>query len=89
MVPSTKPAIEGLFFDDQGLLWVQRITSRDSTEFDVIDAGGRLIGIVASPFRPPPYFRPQFHGDRIYFIGQGEDDLPQVVRTRLVKSPAR
>lgn len=85
MVPTTKPAIESMFFDNQGHLWVRRITSRDSAEFDVIDAGGRVIGIVASPFRPT-HFRPQFRNDRIYFIGQGEDDVPQIVRTRLIKS---
>ena len=87
MVPSIQPAIEGLL--DRGRLWVQRITNRDSTEFDVVDAAGLQIAIVNSPFRPSPYFRPQFRGDRVYFIGQGEDDRPQIVRTRLVRSPAR
>lgn len=55
----------------------------------MVDAAGLQIAIVNSPFRPSPYFRPQFRGDRVYFIGQGEDDRPQIVRTRLVRSPAR
>lgn len=87
VVPTVRPAVEGIQIDDRGRLWIQRVTAASATEFDLFDQRGALVAVVECPFKPPTYFRPLFKGDRVWFIVAGEDDVPQVVRTRLVAQP--
>ena len=86
MVPTEQPAIVRLHFDDRGRLWVRRITEAGRTEFDRFDGKGRLeatITTLISPGYPAPVFR----GDRVYFVLQGPDDIPQVTRLRIDRTP--
>ncbi len=87
MVPAVRPAIESIWFDDAGRLWVQRVTAGGGAEFDVVAPDGRHLATIATAIRPISYFRPVARGDRFYFIGAGEDDVPQVIRARLVTTP--
>ena len=88
LVPTERPAIQRLVFDDQGRLWVRRLTAEEGTEFDVFDGAGTLVATIESPFAPASYLAPVFRGDRIYFIASGTDDISQVVRIRIERSPS-
>ena len=86
-VPTEQPPIVWLHFDDGGRLWVQRITALGRTEFDRFDRTGRLEATITTPVSPG-YASPVFRGDRVYFVVEGQDGVPQVVRLRIERSPS-
>ena len=81
-VPTEQPPIVRLHFDDGGRLWVQRITADGRTEFDRFDREGRLEGTITTAVSPG-YPAPVFRGDRVYFVVEGQEGVPQVVRLRI------
>ncbi len=87
VVPATKPAVQGMFFDGEGRIWIKRITPANRTEFDIFDRLGKRVAVVESPLDPSNYIRPRFRDEAIYFFVRGEDDVPQIVRSRLVPVP--
>lgn len=52
-----------------------------SPEWDVFDSQGRFLGVVTMPSRFTPTV---FRGDRVYGVWQDEQDVPYVVRLRVV-----
>lgn len=81
-VPTEQPPIVRLHFDDGGRLWVQRITADGRTEFDRFDRDGRLEATITTAVSPG-YPAPVFRGDRVYFMVEGLEGVPQVVRLRI------
>ncbi len=51
LTPDVKPILEGFFVDDEGRLWVERVTPRDSPAFyDRYSADGDYLGSVRLAF---------------------------------------
>lgn len=86
-VPTEQPPIVRLHFDDGGRLWAQRITADGRTEFDRFERDGRLEATITTPVSPV-YAAPVFRGDRVYFVIEGLEGVPQVVRLRIERSPS-
>jgi len=88
LMPPTKPAASGMFLDDAGRIWVDRMTeSPGGQDYDVFDAEGRLLGRVELP-APLPSVR-MVVGDFVYGVTQDELGVPYVVRDRISRSSAR
>lgn len=86
-IPSTKPAIEEFFFDDEGNLWVAPVTTQedDGHLFDVFDPDGRFLGTLRTPFPLATYPVPIIRDATIYGITEDELEVPYVVRARIEK----
>ncbi len=85
--PSVKPALQTLYLDDEGDIWVLPLTAEaePGRVFDVFDPQGRYLGRVQMPFQlhrfPPPIIR----GGMMYGITRGELEVPYVFRARIEK----
>lgn len=85
LVPSHKPAIENVFFDDEGNLWVWPVmpAGREGTALDVFGPDGRYLGRVTPPVpiaqRPYPVVRDGL----MVAVTESELDVPFVVRLRI------
>ncbi len=85
-IPSSKPPTEDFFFDDEGNIWVLRVTNLDDEGrvVDIFDSTGRYLGKMRLPFRLiQPY--PVIRGSSIWALTTDELEVPYVVRARLVK----
>lgn len=83
-IPKTYPAWTGLHSDAAGNLWVLRPgPSGPGAVLDVFAPDGRLRGSLTSPF--DTFESSYWTADRIYRIGRGEDDLPQIEVWRVVR----
>ena len=79
LMPDIKPVLEGLFVDDEGRLWVERATPRDTPAFyDRYSEDGEYLGSVRLAFEPAGPIRVQ-HG-KIYTWVVDEFEVPYVVR---------
>ena len=79
LMPDIKPVLEGLFVDDEGRLWVERATPRDTPAFyDRYSEDGEYLGSVRLAFAPAGPIRVQ-HG-KIYTWVVDEFEVPYVVR---------
>ncbi len=83
-IPATKSAFTDHFTDDRGWLWVNiplPMNQRGVT-FDVFDAQGRYQGRLHTDERigQPMLVR----GNRLYAVAYDEDDVPSIVRFRIV-----
>ena len=57
-MPDVKPILAGMFVDDEGLLWVERVTPADAPAFyDRFSEDGDYLGSVRFGFNPAPYSR--------------------------------
>lgn len=57
LVPENKPALAGLFVDDENRLWVRRTTPRgEGPRYDVFSRDGDFLGAVRPDFLPAPSF---------------------------------
>jgi hypothetical protein len=74
-LPTVKPAIDGLFFDRMGNLWVQPTMPRgeERTVADIFDEEGRYLGRLHLPFRVKWRPAPTVLDDVMYAVI--EDDL--------------
>ena len=88
LIPTTKPAVESFFCDDEGNLWVRRRTDSSDDEgrlFDIFDAEGRFLGTLRLPFElltsPEPVVREGILYGEITDASGG----PAVVRARVVR----
>lgn len=83
--PSVKPALQSLYLDDDGRIWVEPVAlSGDSgSPIDVFENDGRYLGRLQLPFllRSIPRFR---HGN-IYAVTVDDLGVPYVVRGRIEK----
>ena len=79
LMPDIKPMLQGLFVDDQGRLWVERVTPEDAPDFyDLYSQGGDYLGSVRLAFEAagPIWVR---HSS-IYSWVVDEFEVPYVVR---------
>lgn len=86
-IPSKKPPAETFFFDDEGNLWVERVTTAEDASklFDVFDPVGRYLGEVRLPFRMSQE-NPIVRGTTMWAVTSDELDVPYVVRARIIKA---
>ena len=86
-IPSTKPAIEDLTFDDEGNLWVWPVTEPDLKDraLDVFDPDGRYLGRITAPLPIARRPFPTFHNGMMYAVTRDELEVPFVVRLRTEK----
>ena len=80
LMPDVKPILAGMFVDDEGRLWVQRVTPNDAPAFyDRFSEDGDYLGSVRLAFKPA---RGRFwvqHGN-IHTWVTDEMDVPYIVR---------
>ncbi|MCH7945601.1 MAG: ParB N-terminal domain-containing protein [Armatimonadetes bacterium] len=76
LVPENKPALAGLFVDDENRLWVRRTTPEgEGPRYDVFSRDGNFLGAVRPDFLPAPYFPPRVRNGRFYTIVLDELDV--------------
>ena len=79
LMPDTKPILQGLLVDDQGRLWVERVTPEDAPDFyDLYSQDGDYLGSVRLAFEAAGPIWVQ-HGS-IYTWVADEFEVPYVVR---------
>ena len=81
LMPEVKPVLSHMFVDDEGRLWVKRVTPADAPAFfDLYSEGGDYLGSVRFAFTPAfiRYFWVQHR--KIYTWVVDEMDVPYVVR---------
>ncbi|MCE2455953.1 MAG: hypothetical protein J4G12_09120 [Gemmatimonadetes bacterium] len=82
LMPDVKPALEGLLVDDEGRLWVERVTPKDAPSFyDRYSEDGEYLGSVRLAFEPAGPIWVQ-HGD-IYAWVVDEFEVQYVVRASI------
>ena len=87
-VPTTRPAVVGLFMSEDGDLWV-RTQLRDSEVFDVYDRAGMYDRTVLNSLKLYRWVRPVVRGDDLWAVVTDEFDVHYVVRARLVPTMKR
>ncbi len=88
--PSVKPALDDFFLDDDGNIWVRRVTAEASLDdrlFDIFDADGRFLGQVTLPFPLEESPMPIVRDGVIYAVTEDELEVPYVVRARIEARP--
>jgi hypothetical protein len=85
-LPDTKPAARSFFFDDEGDVWVERVTAEGTggSAFDVFDPDGRFLGTVNTPFQLSGS-DPIIRDDTLWGITRDALDVPYIVRAAIVK----
>ncbi len=86
-LPSSKPATEAFFFDDEGNIWVEPVTeaNRKGRVRDVFDPEGRFLGTIELPFALQSSPAPTFRAGTLYGVVHDELEVPFVVRARIDK----
>lgn len=86
-IPDTAPAIRGVFFDDDGRLWIRPATppGDDRVLLDAFDTEtGAYLGTLSTGLGlqtvPPPVIR----GDAVWGVVRDELDVPGVVRAQVI-----
>lgn len=83
-IPATAPVIEQIIGDDVGGVWVQRtVPAGAQTALDIFDATGRWIGMIRSSARIG--LVTVISGNTLLTVIPGDDDVPTVVRYRIVR----
>ncbi|MEX2182426.1 MAG: hypothetical protein WD771_10315 [Gemmatimonadaceae bacterium] len=82
-VPRDRGALNWIEGDDEGRVWVRRELPDRTLAFDVWDASGRRIAVVAAPGRWEFYPLYRIVRGRLVTIVRDEDDLPYVVVYRI------
>ena len=86
LVPASHPVFSRLDVDDRGQLWARRTTPAGSpSSFDVYDASGGRVATVSSTVRFAPHLPVHVRGEHVYGVVLDEDDVPNVVRARIVR----
>jgi len=81
-IPSTKPVVQTLDFDDAGRIWVRAETAEGKRLF-IFDSTGRQLAQAAFPYPASRWIPLVIRGDRIYAISTDSLDLPAVMRFRV------
>jgi hypothetical protein len=86
LVPTIHPVFVRLDVDGKGQLWATRVKRPDAPwTFDVYDQSGRALATVTTTVAfnagRPLYFT----GDHVYGVVNDSDDVPYIVRARLVR----
>lgn len=84
LMPATKPVLASLSVDDEGRLWVERVTPEDEPPlYDVFTRDGEYVRSFRLDFDPEPYFPPRVRNERLYALVTDSLDVPYVVRAPL------
>ena len=84
-IPTQRPAIISVVEDDERRLWVMVPTADASGQrYDVYSQAGALMARVSIPVLLYPRFTPVVLGSHLYAVVRDEDDVPTVVRFRIV-----
>ena len=82
LMPDSKPILQSLFVDDQGRLWVERVTPEDAPDFyDLYSEDGDYMGSVRLAFEAAGPIWVQ-HGN-IYTWVVDEFEVPYIVRASI------
>jgi hypothetical protein len=84
LIPAHKPIMEGVVMDDEGRVWVRTRTA-EGVGLVVFGADGTPLARVPLSVEPKAYAPFLVRGDRIYFVATDADDVPSVVRYRVVR----
>jgi hypothetical protein len=90
LIPSTKPATEGMVFDSDGFIWVRPVTTPEETgrRFDVFDPDGRFLVTVRADVSMASFPEPIIRQGFVYAVTEDELGVQFVVRVR-IERPAR
>lgn len=86
LMPDTKPFIQDLITDEEGRLWVQRVTEVDEPQvYDVFQDDGTFVSTVQIGFDLVSYFPIRHRNGHIYGLQTDEMGVPHVVRSTKVE----
>ena len=87
LVPSAHPVFDRLAADDKGQLWARRVVKPGAPlQFDVFDGRGRQVAVATTVIPFVPLHPVHVRGDHVYGMIVDEEDVPHVVRARIVRS---
>lgn len=87
-IPDTKPVTSSFFCDDEGNLWVRRLTGSPEDEgylFDLFDVDGRFLGAIRLPFSLQINPEPIVRNGLLYGITTDELGAENIVRAEILK----
>jgi hypothetical protein len=85
LIPKVKPVIARVHGDPQGRLWVRLTSTSEATpSFDVFDPSGNPLARVKSTGKVSP-FQTWISDSYVFTVVLNEDDVPTIVRYRIVK----
>ena len=87
-IPDTKPVTSSFFCDDEGNLWVMRLTGSPEDEghlFDLFDVDGRFVGAIRLPFSLESNPEPIVRNGLLYGITTDELGAENIVRAQILK----
>ena len=85
LIPSVQPVFQRLDVDDQGRLWARRVTADRVPVTDVYDGTGRQVATVTTTLGFSSYVPLRIQGDFVYGVVRDQDDVPYVVRARIIR----
>lgn len=85
LIPSAHPVFQRLDLDDKGQLWARRVTADSSRAIDVYDGAGKQIATVTTTIPFQAWLPIHIRGDFVYGVIRDEDDVPYVVRARILR----
>lgn len=79
-IPLHKPFLDDLYVDPDGFVWAGVPASPGESEFAVFDPEGRFLGrLKLEGATRDRSVSPVVRGDRLYFVGTSQLDVPQVL----------
>ncbi len=84
LIPSTKPVVESIGMDDEGLVWV-RARIREGLFAIVFDTTGVAVARVALPLGAVPWLPPLVRNGRLYTVNLDSLGVPVVAAYRVVQ----
>ena len=87
-IPDTKPVTSSFFCDDEGNLWVMRLTGSPEDEgyiFDLFDVDGRFLGAIRLPFSLESNPEPIVRNGLLYGITTDELGAENIVSAQILK----
>lgn len=73
--PRGKPLWRALLLDDNGELSLEVVNADGTSDFDIFDPDGRLLGRVATGVRRSQYVQPRLRNGRLHLIALDDMDV--------------